>query len=273
MGVFMYYLPGIQKAGKKELAEFGLTDRFEPDDPVRHAPVLANGPDGNRGMIVAFDPPGRKHPLGYYPDRQTWQQVGDYYIGFDNHDRPDPQIHERKTVLAGHEVELGGHKWIVPVLRHFWPEQGTPLPQVFTLDSTGKMVKVVDKKYRELCENADRLWYTFCELFDLSDCITDIDAMEPLTEEDRFLNACKALAINYRITREEILATGMIDTLKLFQIEKALFDWPTVEKLAQMTDELEKKNIDRDSTQDSSGSGDGQGANCPDTSPPGENSS
>jgi len=268
MGVFMYYLPQVQKAGRAELEKLGLADRFPVGEPMIHAPVLANGPDGGSGIIIAYDPPGRKHPIGYYPKRQKWLTTGGFYIGFDLNDRPDPSMLQKKTILAGHQVELGWGNWTIPCLRYFWPESGTPLPEIFTVDGNGKMIRVVSEKYTALCANADRLWYTFCQDFDLKDCLVNIDPIEPLSELERFETACQALAINYKITKQEILISGLISTLSLHEIEKALFDWISVVRMSDLAEEIQKKTAG--STPGSSDSGAGQEENCQATSPPGE---
>jgi len=265
MGVFLYFLPLEQAAGPKVLKKYGLDSLFPPDEPMAQRVVKGSGPDGSSGIIVAYDPPTKSQVIGYYPDRQEWKKAGDYYIGFDLNDRPDPECLQKKDILAGHEVELAGRNWIIPVLRHFMPAWGSPLPQVFTENENGEIVTEPDKKYVELCRQADRAWYSFCRLMGLDEILSDQVELKEMNDLERFELCQKALTINYKMTRQEILFMGLIDTVSLLKIEKALFDWPSVEMLL----EQDKKKDTSSQVENSDGSG-GSGGTAPTTVPPGE---
>lgn len=227
MAVFLYYIPNKAVLKIKDIESAGVKGIFEENTPRIDARVITNGPDGGTGMICAMDVPGRPQ-IGCYLDRQAWQKVGDYWIGYDKENPPKPESIARKNNLAGHLVKLAHDEWLVPCARHFFPEYGSPLPKVFALGPDGNMVEEPDPRYAELCQGADRSWYWFCKDFGMEEYLGEIEEPDRPSMADRYNFAAMALAINYRLTAAELLVRREITTESLLDIEKAVFDWPSV---------------------------------------------
>ena len=224
---FLYYLPGLAAVTLEQIKEHGIHGIFETDVSWDSATVLQNGPDKGRGMIVALHLPGAR-PTQMRADKQTWQKVGKYWIGYYTDQPPRAIDLGRAKGLAGHYVQCRKNKYQVPLLRYFEPEWGNPLPQVYAIDIDGNPVEQVDSRYVDLCREADSRFYWWCVENELVDLVKDIDSPDRPTNLERFDFAARVIAVNYRVSNIELRILQEIGTDELKRIEEAVFDWPTV---------------------------------------------
>lgn len=232
MAGLLYYLPNKAFAGPESIRVAGLADRF----PTRSVDQVAteSGPDGGPGVVFTHtpeSPAGRQPPIGYYPDQQTWQAAGAYWIGRDNIEPVRPEDLQRRERVAGHAVILeDGQAWLVPVARAF--PQGTRLPEALILGPAGELVREILPRYAQLWNRAERFWEFWLA------ANSQEDTPNAMEERDCLLLACEALAVNYRIGPDEASFLRLFTTANLRTTLQALVDVPALLTVAA---ELESK--------------------------------
>lgn len=242
MGQFLYLLPG--KGPAKALVEnYGLADRIGPEPTPRGLPEGIGIKDGKlchareesdeeiEAVIVGL---GKK--LGFFPEQQTWERVElpdvePYWIGWFTGDVPEPDGLVRDPIVNGHMVEMGdGKEWLIPIARSF-REGVTCLPENLRMGASGELERHVKASYRALFERASEIAGQA-----YNQGYFEID------EEEGFVLAVDALAVNYRVSIAEVNALGLMDTQTRHAVLRALIDGPTYEAIVKM---LEDRNADK----------------------------
>lgn len=233
MAGFLYYVPKRKTIDRAGLIAAGLENVF-PTDSIDQVEVFT-GPDGDAGVVFAFAPPavaGRSIEVGFYPERQTWNPAGQYWIGYPTNQPPGPADLERAEIVAGHTVTLQDNReWLVPVARTF--PNGTKLPQSLILGPQGELVREVLPRYAALWHKAEGFWESFIATF--------AGGPDRIDEREAYDLAAEALAINYRVGPRELSVLRVFTTANLREVLLALIDWPSIALLLGST---EKKTAD-----------------------------
>ena len=253
MSVFLYYLPGKSVASIEDIESVGIKDIFYKDTPRINSKVLANGPDGGTGLIIALDAPGRPQ-VGFFKSRQSWRKTGDYWIGYDKEKPPSPTGLHRPIaeMIDGYIVNLKGFDWIVPLARVF-PE-GTALPQGIVLGPNGKASKQPLEKYADFCRRAEMLWNQFNRDGEFKDDLKNNDSLD---FNGLWSMAVEALEYNYFMGKPEVSAYMLIETGNLSLVLQNIIDvpgWAKVQK-AQMEAQSKKEPAFTPDGSNSSGGG------------------
>ena len=220
MKTFIYYLPGVpfQDVTLDMLRESNLhgalRDCLESGATfgarVASRAVHANGPDGMSGTIVGTKEAG--DGIGYYPARQTWQQINKKWIGYE--DLPTPSDLARPKQLAGYERELNGQAWNIPTVRRGGLKP--MLPRKMGLAPDGSFSMEVRDSWRWAWDLSGEMW----------DCLVHPD--KSITFERAFSIASEALAINYRVGPEEMTILGSLDTDNWEEVFRCVCDVPFI---------------------------------------------
>lgn len=246
---FLYFLPGHQgpRVDGAVLDRYGLRDLFR--GTTARGCQAAAGPEGP-GCLVNDD---RDPPAAYRPTEQIWAKrlSGGAWTGICKASPPLPEELLRGDWMEGHEVTLRDrHQWVVPVAKRM-PE-GTGLPEVLLYTAEGIRHRVAPE-FLDLWEHACRLW--------------DADGQLPV--EDLMDLAAKALAVNYRLGRDELNLLTLVTSANLHLVTDALIDAPTLAALRALSDpkapgaEASGVSAPPSSSPDSSGSA----GSCPATGP------
>lgn len=222
MSAFLYYLPGVpfQDVTLERLRESNLYGPLRDclETPATFGQRLAvravhaNGPDKMSGSIVSTSGDG----LGYYPSRQTWQQIGGKWIGYET--LPTPEALSRPRQIAGYERELNGQTWIVPTVRRGGVRP--TLPRKMGVAPDGSFQMVLRDEWRGP-------WDLSSEMMDLI-----IHPGKTIAFERAFALCVEMLAINYRVGPEEISILGSLDTENWESVFHAVCDIPFIEEHA-----------------------------------------
>lgn len=178
-------------------------------------PVHAHGPDGMSGTIVCA---GRRQSqlVGMYPQRQTWEQWGEIWIGRENEDPPETTDLQRPSMLPGYDRELGGMAWTIPVVRR--GGMRPTLPQSMYRSPNGDFELRLREEWRESWDQSGRIW----------DQIID---PKPVPWSDAFGLCCAMLSLNYRVGPNEISILGTIDTDNWQTVYECVSDLPAVREM------------------------------------------
>ena len=240
--MLLYFLPNLAAVRAADLDAAGLGGVF------RGCPFTGRGttagPGGMPGQVVVAEPENplaRKPAIGYFPDKQTWQQAparqslgdGGWWIGWETASPPTPADLQRREAVGGYAVRLeDGNDWLVPVARRF--PSGTMLPERLALGPAGEWVSAVIPRFAKFAEQAERVWVEFQRQAGVPEAAT----AEPLSVADEIDIAVEALGINYRIGRVEASVLGLLTTTNKTAILESLIDWPT---LIAVGEQLKKK--------------------------------
>lgn len=214
-----YFVPGWQGATLERLATIGLGHAFDRPPVVGIAP---RGPDGGQGVILTAEEVRRAEwEWTRAPGRSWW--VGTW-------GETQPEGLARARQIAGHRVRLeDGHEWLVPVARSF--AVGSVLPQRLVLGEDGKTWE--GRPLARFVAISARAARVARVLFD------ELEEGEgPLVVLGEGADiAVEALAINYRIGPVEAAALGLLSEPAVFEVCKALVDWPTIERVLREREE------------------------------------
>ena len=251
--VFLYYLPGVTKdqVTRESLRGGPLGERLWDllatptlfQTRISLHSVFAKGPDGMSGVIVAAlpaDAAGFAQPIGFYPERQEWHQVGmigqalaagsspvteqepaasavplTYWIGLDTRSRPTPDGLQREHVVSGAECELGdGGVWVCPLVRR--RGFANAMPSTWGIDlQTGAFAPQMLGEYSPA-------WLAAQRIFDGA-CSGDIPKAEALT-------LCgQMLSINYRVGLAELTLLRVLSDATYLQVWRTAIDADFVE--------------------------------------------
>ena len=188
------------------------------------APLARKEPaDGIGGAMGALATPcAGLLSLDFAPGTQDWHKLPGgadpahpAYLVLTRGDKPTPAELQRQTLIAGHGVTLGdGQVWQIPVARLV--TGGTALPRRRAYDVAGRKVWQVEVAYRQLCEDAEKVWS-----FHNGGGVIFAD-----DDLDRICSA--ALSVNYRLGEFEAITLGLFTAEAQRGILQALVDLPTV---------------------------------------------
>jgi hypothetical protein len=205
------------KLARSLLASRGLDQVLADVEGPEHCVVdeiMGAGPGGQSGTILSAMPVAGPVPvrIGYYPEFQTWQEVGEnLWMGLDKEYPPTPEDLARRAQFDGYRI----NGWLVPVLRD--PKGGTHLPSRWRYQGD-EVVEEVRLEYLGL-------WQRWAEVAGL---FFDADAPEaetmPLT---RRVDLClEVLGLNYRVGRFEQNLLDVVEPDNWISILMASVDLP-----------------------------------------------
>ena len=247
MNGILYYLPEAERPNVNQTVEaLGI-----PAGESMSVAGVGDGPGGKPGLVIGFG----DDRVGYYADDQTWHPAagGDYWIGWN--EKPEPGDLERSELIAGHEVELEGGKWVIPVARS--EVQGSMLPHRMVLNEEGEWTHRPLEAYSKIQGHAERVWEQMMQQVEASANDGPDDDFEPMTDKEVAEIAVEALAVNYRVSRWEVSALGLLTNAKALEICRALVDWPTVVKMMNEYQESKQKKTEGQEVSDGANTSDG----------------
>ncbi|MBN1126922.1 MAG: hypothetical protein JXA82_18110 [Sedimentisphaerales bacterium] len=229
---FLYFIPNMQTVTAEVLKDTGLSQILE--EPIcQRSPTL--GPEHAMGVLLSMN---RSRDVIFDPNRQRWTPSIDktYWIGLDNETPPAPHELAREEMLAGHKVILGdGNEWLVPVARQV--SGGCALPRSLSIGADGQAVTgAVIGKLASFWKQVEALWDDTLILLDMR------EGEPALTLTDRLKLAVQALSLNYRVTLDEVVLLGLLDTDSLQKVLDAVIDWPTLIEVGKRMAEDKKKD-------------------------------
>lgn len=238
MSQFLYFLPARQTPvfhNDPLLESLGLSTVL--GDKVGSVKV-ARGPNDQGGYLVYRDIPADKlddrvkHPHRVAKEEQTWVEWAGYWVGFWKEAPPSPEELERGKSLASHPVELAdGNEWKAPICRRITGESG--LPTVIFQDKDGALVYEVDDEYKFFQEAAEREYRQLMSAWGVS---PQGEGDEPFTDQELFDIAVGLLGLNYRIGKAELAAMKLLTKQGMFNVVKAMIDFPSFEILEKALD-------------------------------------
>lgn len=209
----LYFLSGLSRSelSRDILTAKGLPVDLRAPEKLVRCDVKGKGPNGSSGVIVSLQP-----HTGYYPDRQTWHDFGDVWVGWES--RPTPEGLQREHFVTGYPYELGdGQKWTCPILR---AGRRINLPMVWGVNAAGQF--------------APRVIPAFEEELDLASWIFEVVlGDEECTTAQAWQTACRLLALNYNVCPRAITALGLITSSNYAAVFQAAIDGPGLADLCQ----------------------------------------
>lgn len=228
MAGFLYYVPnraGIDLDGIKAI---GLDNRIGPAMMTRQC----CGPDGKQGLIVIHGETGDCH---YRPEAQVWKPVGEigsprYWYGW-NWKTPPGEADLRRDAVEGNPAALAnGETWISGVL--YCAAQGIAMGRRmrFAAGPDGSWRQELPRRWEAAAAMVMDMLARVLEGTASGDGAT-------FTTEETLDLAEEALQENYRISRHEIGALGLVDAGSLDLLVAAALD------LNGLKDLLQKKTL------------------------------
>ena len=240
MAGFLYFLPGLHGATQADLARVGLAGVFAADAPAVRG--CDRGPDGLQGVVVAV--PGIEQLAGtparhgYFPDEQTWRNLGEYWLGWETAAPPRPADLRRPEMLAGYLIKLDdGSHWLCPVARSM--PRGSILPRRMSLGPNGEIVWQALPRYAAFCAMAERAWLDYRRA---NGWLDPNDQIVTLTSDDARDIAVACLAMNYRVGAAEVAALEILTEQNMLAVLDAMIDVPALREVALRAAEQQKKN-------------------------------
>ena len=223
MPALLYFVPGPPRPySRSDLAARGLAHALESPSFDRRD-CLA-GPGGQAGVVVSAGLDG----VAYQPSAQHWEPMAGtpLWVGWDTRGAPpSPDDLARATQLAGTPVCMAdGNDWLCPIARAIVEEQNEPrwlcaLPQRAALDACGQWQPGgAIARYAALWDTALAWW----------------NARHGARAEGNTLRfdfpglidaAVACLAANYRLSRCEVSALGLLDDQVARRVLDVLVDW------------------------------------------------
>jgi len=228
---FLYYLP-------EKLPTDAFTERrsgvFGPSASLKRRSV-DGGPDKETGAVVTLDRPGIKAPrCGYFPETQAWHKAPDaeWWLGVETDARPTPADLIRPEPLSSHAVLLeDAATWQIPIALYMNGE--IALPRALGVGDDGKFSMRPLVRYSYLSEQATKFWQVWTQ--------PEADQVA-INFEEVWPVAAEALRCNYFLGPEEVSLLGLVTTQNIWNILRALIDWPTVLRLqAELAEANQKK--------------------------------
>jgi len=219
MRQLLYFIEGREALGRDEAERLGIGHAFPDGVACRRA---GDGPGRQGGVVCARDADG----LGYWPERQEWHPAGSagLWIGWHKDAKPRPEDLARERQTSGHWVTLSdGCQWLIPAAQR-WDDAGfvRAVPSRLRLNAAGEWSS------GEVLPDFARLWAAAQRWFDFVTVASE-QGTASVAFGDAANMACEALAANYRVTRIEVAALGLLDDrqVAIAEILDALIDMPT----------------------------------------------
>lgn len=189
--MFLYFVPNVTADNFRESPAFvgGLaailgTEAIQTKE-LRFGPAGKDVP----GLLLCSPPLDGTMPtrLMWTPDKQTWQDCGEYWIGYETANPPHPEMLLRSKTIAGYSYTLGdGREYLCPIVRRmaFQPM----LPCSLQFDGVA-YTRVVQPEFEQLWVDSER-W------------------SKALTDTEKGLAAVRCLQLNYRVGPWELQILG-----------------------------------------------------------------
>jgi len=229
--MFLYFIPGASGQLPPEKAkEVGIGYALTGKGVIPGQ--CGRGPDGGPGILCAIE--GAPHPNPIYaPADQTWVKGpgGKYWAGFNNAQRPTPDLLARDKFIAGDKVKLrDGHEWTIPIARSF--VRGSALPQELSLGEDGRTWELKTlPEYVSLCADAEKVWEGFGAVA--------AGGKFEIDDQELIRIAVDALGVNYRVSAVEVSMLRLLSTAEMWLILRAMVDWNSVIKAAEAAQKKE----------------------------------
>jgi|GEM_PF-3385983 hypothetical protein len=239
MAGYAIYIPNHHGGNLDCLREVGLEQLLAEGDSSPEAnDVLAGGPDGGNGVLIAWrkgdpatDPPMTPESLDWtpaVPDPERELEAGRFYIGIDPARPVTPTDIARPKPMAGSFLELAdGQAWRIPHARF--------LPHTCGLDASGHFARQVDPRFEAFWQASEQHAAQVFEALDLADVVRQVKPNEAPSEmdvtivlEDSWRYCIDALAFNYRINADIATHLGIIDDTAISNIVFVTIDLPSV---------------------------------------------
>ena len=248
--MLLYFLPGAEGPSIDPEAH-GLSHAFEG------APtVMPQEGEGVKGVLACQRSSGEG--LGYHPDRQEWRTApgGAYRFGWAQDAPPGPSELMRANPQHGRLVMMADERpWLVPQLRVYSDERlgmTCCLPFKGALTEGGEWTQgEVMPAYRRLDELAERL---LDGMVRAEDHTLPAEVRPEKMQTAELLDVvAELLAVNYRVSRVELAALGVLSTDRLVEAARYACDLDTAE--ASIERRLKKKRAPSGSSRSVSGAG------------------
>lgn len=214
MAAFLYFIDGAKAPMTRERIEAaGLGYAF---DGVPYHAELANGPGGNRGVLLVDQPRLGERRAMYRAELQTWtprrvQHDQKVFVGVYSDAAPTAKDLARSDQVDGPMVRLAdGGEWQVPLVRHVYAngESESALPAYIAFDEHGKPIRGdVLVRYAALARRIESFWDAWLAAW----MATPEDAEQFRFSWDALIfDAVALLGENYRVSLTET------ELLKLF---------------------------------------------------------
>lgn len=214
MSLLVFFPGALGRVHNKTLLDdAGLAPLYDDDTEIAFADVLDNGPDGGTGILCGLNVPVLFHAA----DKQEWHEcsqdgkleAGRAWIGWFKNQRPTPETLARKKQFNGELTELNdGNEWLIPIAKQ--------LPHVLGRTREGKAKLTVAERYRAFFERS----YAVLEMF-----MTAPQGEAAMTYEEAQAYGVQALAINYRVTVDLVVALELITTDLLWTIPEIVTEF------------------------------------------------
>jgi hypothetical protein len=244
---FTYFIETARRGADEALMKAaGLAYALSENAGVSYV-LTSGGPGGVAGVLVVPNgPAGESVVPAYKPVAQTWRKLppaagtidgkpAAVWVGVDNAEKPGPDDLARKRMRDGQSVKLlDGNEWIVPRCVAMLEGRNHTLPQVLDIGDDGTtVVGKLDPRYTSLCDHAFDFWRMWAGY--------EMPEAERLTAQQEIALAADGLAVNYRVSKVEIIALlGLWGTDEYGLILRAMIDADEVE--AYWKAEAEKKS-------------------------------
>jgi len=221
------------------LAELGIGYAFSRKPRTRSA---GRGPGDKSSVVAAQTDQGAK--VLYKPEDQTWCQhpkIPTVWFGWWNAEPPTPPALERDEVFPGHELEINGSRWTIPVARRMTTTEegkisvGSVLPMKATTDGDKVTGGDVLSRYQ-------RLWQISVVVWNVYEGLMEFDKVG--LPENYMELAAELIAWNYRLSLAEICELELIrvnDPNHNWQILRMTCDIPTIDEWFKKKEPLTTK--------------------------------
>jgi len=207
MSGFIYYIPRAKGFVEDDAKRLDLEHLGKS---LTKAAVAA-GPDGTGGLLLVVTGNGQASAL-FKADEQEWhkQKGGKFWIGWWKDDPPVPDDLLLNDSAIGSPMMLGKLVWTIP--------RQAALPAYMGLDDMGLWEKKIEGPYLALQEDAELVYQIYLGQSGKIDPAPTIEISEEC-------DLCvRALAINYRVSRFELAALGVLTVDNRALIMLALMD-------------------------------------------------
>lgn len=238
----LYFLPdeqlfdvltdGIIK--RDVLAKHGIADSFSdvqgPKAGDCDAADCVSGPEGLKGVILAYKRPDGKGPAPHYQERGwDWAKCrGNLWIGTQGEVTADDL--QRPRGYDGYKIPLADMgDWLIPVIRR--DDGSTELPRVMGWDDAGTFTETIREKYRDFWETTR----------DVLVWLTEPNGTDNMDKGHAARLAVRALTINYRFGMVEQRALQVVDSENFLTILGMTIDLVKITEVALAQSEDAKK--------------------------------
>ncbi len=245
----LYFLPdetlrSVLKDGlilRDVLAKHGIADSFSdvqgPKAGDCDAADCAAGPEGLKGVILAYKRPDGKGPAPHYQERGwDWAKCRDnLWIGTQG--QVTSEDLQRPRGYDGYAIPLADMgQWLIPVIRR--DDGSTELPRVMDWDDAGAFTETIREKYRDFWETTR----------DVLVWLTEPDGTENMDNGHAARLAVRALTLNYRFGMAEQRALQVVDSENFLTILGMTIDLVKIQEvaLAQAEDAKKKESLSQE---------------------------